>query len=368
MTGSGPGLYIHVPFCARRCPYCDFYSISDLGLIPRYVQALAREAEAAAPNWPGPFETLYLGGGSPSLLSGEGLRGLLAALAPLDLSGVREITLEANPEDVTEDQAALWAEAGVTRLSLGLQTLDERWLGDVLGRTHSREQSLRAVEILQGRPYDLCFDLMYGLPSQKPEDWGADLLAAAELKPAHISTYSLTLHPETPLARSVAARYLPPPPPPEKVADLFLISGQALTDKGFYRYEVSSFALPGHESRHNLKYWRREPYLGLGPAAHSFDGNRRWANLPSVRRWVSALNAGAAPREFEEDLDPAAVVLERVMLGLRLAEGLAEDLVPASPRLESYIQSGHLVREAGRIRPTEKGLLVADRLAVDLTD
>lgn len=367
-TGARPGLYVHVPFCVRRCPYCDFYSVSALDLIPRYVEALAREAAAAARIWAAPFETLYIGGGSPSLLNREGLQSLLKALSPLDLSGLREFSLEANPEDVSLEQADLWAECGVTRLSLGLQTLDERWLADVLGRGHTAADSLRAAEILRGRPYDLSFDLIYGLPSQKPEDWGADLIRAVELEPDHISTYSLTVEPGTPLARSIADRFLPPPPPQEKVADMFLISGQALTPKGYYRYEVSNFAKPGHESRHNLKYWRREPYLGLGPSAHSFDGSHRWGNVPSVRQWSTALASGSAARAFTETIDPQAAHLEKVMLGLRLPEGLPEEMLAAAPRLGEFIQSGHLIRIEGRIRPTEKGLLLADRLAVELTD
>ncbi|UQZ90611.1 coproporphyrinogen III oxidase [Deltaproteobacteria bacterium Smac51] len=365
-----PGLYIHVPFCTRRCPYCDFYSVSALDLIPRYVESLAREAEAAAASgWDKPFETLYIGGGSPSLLNGDGLGGLLKALAPLDISGIKEFTLEANPEDVSAGQAELWAESGVTRLSLGVQTFDERWLGDVLGRCHSVADSLKAIEVLKdGRPYDLSLDLIYGMPAQEPEDWGADLRRAAEAGPAHISTYSLTVEPNTPLARSIASRFVPPPPPQEKVADMFLISPEALGMHGYYRYEVSNFALPGHESQHNLKYWHRQPYLGLGPSAHSFDGRRRWANLPSVRQWSSALASGAAPRAFTEELDEKAVRLEQVMLGLRLPEGISEGLLPESERLEQYINGGFLIKSEGRIRPTEKGLLVADRLAVELTD
>ncbi|MDR2724606.1 MAG: radical SAM family heme chaperone HemW [Candidatus Adiutrix sp.] len=365
---EAPGLYVHVPFCARRCPYCDFYSISALELVPRYVAGLAAEARQAAGAWPGPFETLYIGGGSPSLLNREGLTGLLAALAPLDLSRTLEITLEANPEDVGPEQADLWAEVGVTRLSLGVQSLDERWLGEVLGRGHHPDQALEAAAILKARPFSLSLDLIYGLPSQAPVDWGRDLARALELEPDHLSTYSLTVERETPLARSIEARLFPPPPPPDKLAELFLLSGQVLAEAGFRRYEVSNVARAGRESRHNLKYWRRVPYLGLGPAAHSFDGLSRRANVPSVRRWLSALAAGARPLAFEETPDEKAVRLEQVMLGLRLAEGVPEALLAGSPRLSEFIASGHLRLEAGRLLPTEKGFLVADRLAVELTE
>ncbi len=364
-----PGLYIHVPFCSRRCPYCDFYSISALDLIPRYVESLAREAASWAENWQEPFDTLYIGGGSPSLLNGDGLRGLLAALSPLDISQLKEFTLEANPEDVSPAQAELWAECGVTRLSLGVQTFDERWLGDVLGRGHSAADSWKAIEILtDARPYDLSLDLMYALPGEEPEDWAADLSRAADAGAGHISAYSLTLAQGAPLARSIAARLLPPLPPQEKTADMFVISRDLLSMHGYYRYEVSNFARPGHESLHNLKYWRRRPYLGLGPAAHSFDGHKRWANLSSVRQWSSALASGAPPLAFSEEPDAEAVRLEELMLGLRLPEGVPDGLAPESERLNDYIKGGFLIRSEGRIRPTEKGLLIADRLAVDLTD
>lgn len=364
-----PGLYIHVPFCSRRCPYCDFYSISALDLIPRYVETLAKEAAIAAKTWQQPFDTLYIGGGSPSLLNGDGLRGLLKALSPLDISQLKEVTLEANPEDVSKPQAELWAECGVTRLSLGVQTFDERWLGDVLGRGHSAAESLQAIEILRdGRPYDLSLDLIYALPSQEPEDFAADLGRAASTGAEHISAYSLTVEGNTPLARSIAARFVPPVPPQEKVADMFLISREALAMHGYYRYEVSNFARPGHESQHNLKYWQRQPYLGLGPAAHSFDGHKRWANLSSVRQWTSALQSNAEPRAFTEELDEKAAQLERVMLGLRLPEGVSDGVIAESARLNEYIEGGFLIRSEGRIRPTEKGMLAADRLAVELTD
>jgi oxygen-independent coproporphyrinogen-3 oxidase len=301
-------------------------------------------------------------------LNREGLKGLLKALAPLHLTGLKEITLEANPEDVSPEQADLWAECGVTRLSLGLQTLDERWLAEVLGRGHSVADSLKAVEILKERPYDLCLDMIYGLPSQQPEDWGTDLMRAVELEPQHLSAYSLTVEGGTPLARSIADKLLPPPPAAEKVADMFLIAGQAMASRGYYRYEVSNFARPGHESQHNLKYWRREAYLGLGPAAHSFDGRQRWCNVSSVRQWATALASGSAARAFTETIDPQAAHLETVMLGLRLPEGLPESVLASAPRLPEFLASGHLIRSEGRIRPTEKGLLLADRLAVELTD
>ena len=179
--------------------------------------------------------------------------------------------------------------------------------------------------------------------------------------------WSLRVGPGTPVAKPISEKFLPAPPPQEMVAEMFLISGQALSGKGFYRYEVSNFAKPGHESLHNLKYWRRQSYLGLGPSAHSFDGHRRWANLSSVRQWASALASKAEPRAFTEEPYAEAIRLETVMLGLRLPEGLPEEFLMSAPSLDKYLKSGHLIHSEGRIRPTEKGLLIADRLAVDLT-
>ncbi len=364
---ASPGLYIHFPFCARRCPYCDFYSISALEMVPKYIESLAKEVARCTATWPQSFSTLYIGGGSPSLLNKEGWDGLMEALAPLDLSQVKEFTLEANPEDINSEQADLWAKKGVNRLSVGVQSLDDRFLGPVLGRGHSAEDNRRALALLATYPFELSLDLIYGLPSQNLEDWGHDLMRAVELKPHHLSAYALTVAPNSPLAKSISDRLLPPLPPPDKIADFFLLTGQALVNEGFYRYEVSNFARPGYESAHNLKYWLREPYLGLGPSAHSFDGIKRWANPSSVRQWASALASGATPRAWIEDLDETAIRLETVMLALRLPEGLPEDYLAGSPRLEEFLQSGHLIRTEHRIRPTEKGLLMADRLAVELT-
>ncbi|MGL4209082.1 MAG: radical SAM family heme chaperone HemW [Candidatus Adiutrix sp.] len=359
------GLYIHVPFCLRRCPYCDFYSISALNLIPNYIKSLAIEARQAAATW-GPFDTIYIGGGSPSLLNDEGLKNLFLALSPLDLTAAREITLEANPEDVSPKAAQLWAEMGITRLSLGVQSFDDRWLSDVLGRGHSKAQNYQAIEILQKQTFDLSLDLIYGHPSQDLENWGSDIVKAADLKPHHISAYNLTVEPKTPLARSIAERFLPQVPPVEMVADMFLITREALVSKGYHRYEVSNFALSGHESKHNLKYWRREAYLGLGPSAHSFDGQKRMANVSSVRQWSSALNSGHSALALNENLDEKAVRLEQLMLGLRLAEGVPEALLPQTTKLTQFIESGHLIHQDKRIRPTEKGFLMADRIALEL--
>ncbi|MDR2455251.1 MAG: radical SAM family heme chaperone HemW, partial [Deltaproteobacteria bacterium] len=330
------GLYVHVPFCSRKCPYCDFYSVGALDLIPSWLEGTAREAALAGPGFLdscGPFDTLYLGGGSPSLLTRADLRALLASLAPLlGAASLKEATIEANPDDVTADKALFWKEAGFTRVSLGAQSFDARWLHASLERSHTPAETFAAIEAVAKSGLNLSLDLIYGHPGQKPEEWAGDLDKAASGPARHISAYMLSAPPGTPLGRAVADGVVKLPG--EKMyAELFEVTGQALELRGFSRYEVSNHALEGFECLHNLKYWRREPYLGLGPSAHSFDGQRRLASVPSVRRWASALSRGERALAVSEVVTEEMARLEAVMLGLRMAEGLERSLVASSPKL-----------------------------------
>jgi oxygen-independent coproporphyrinogen-3 oxidase len=357
------GLYVHVPFCSRKCPYCDFYSISALDLISLWLEGLAREAGLLAPFWTAPFDTLFLGGGSPSLLNKTELKGLLAALSSLKLAGGSEITIEANPEDVTPEKAAVWADLGINRVSLGVQSFSEKWLVQSLGRTHTPYDNQKAIEAVAAAGLRLSLDLIYAHAGQTPEDWAADLDAASAGWADHISAYVLTAAPGTPLAKALENKLAPRLPGEEAASELFLLTIEALKKKDFKNYEVSNFARGGAECRHNLKYWRREPYLGLGPSAHSFDGSKRWANVPSVRRWAVALAGGQRALEFSEDITSAQAHLEQVMLGLRLAEGFEISLVRPSEALDNFLNEGYLTIEGSRLKPTPKGLLVADSLA-----
>jgi oxygen-independent coproporphyrinogen-3 oxidase len=372
------GLYVHVPFCVRKCPYCDFYSVSALDLVPAWLEGLAREAALLAPVFPGPFDTLYLGGGSPSLLPEEELRAVAAALGPLlgGLGGqggggsggppafgpLAEATIEANPEDVSDERARSWAALGLGRVSLGVQSYDPRWLHGSLQRGHTPDDNQRAGETVQRAGLGLSLDLIYGHPGQGPDDWAADLDKAAAAGAEHVSAYILTASPGTPLGRAVEAKALRLPPE-KALSDLFEVTGQALAMRGFALYEVSNHARAGAACRHNLKYWRRERYLGLGPSAHSFDGERRWSNTASVRRWAASLARGDRPLAMIETLAPEQVRLESIMLGLRLAEGLDRAVVGPSERLADLIGAGYLLEADGRLIPTVKGLLAADALA-----
>ncbi|MDR0355270.1 MAG: radical SAM family heme chaperone HemW [Deltaproteobacteria bacterium] len=357
------GLYVHVPFCSGKCPYCDFYSITALDLIPLWIEGLAREAALMAPLWPEPFDTLYLGGGSPSLLSDSELTALFEALSPLGVIKGSEATIEANPEDVTPEKAASWLSRGVNRISVGVQSFDVRWLHDSLNRRHTVEENYQAINAAAELGVSLSLDLIFGHAGQTPEEWAADLDKAANSWADHISAYGLTAAPSTLLGRALASGAAPKLPGEERSSELFMVTGEALAMRGFERYEVSNFARGGSVCRHNLKYWRREPYLGLGPSAHSFDGRRRWANASSVRRWAAALNRGERSLEFVEELTEQQIRLERIMLGLRLEEGLSVDLIEPSEKLTDLVENGFLTLVDSRLKPTPKGFMTADALA-----
>ncbi|MFH1595163.1 MAG: radical SAM family heme chaperone HemW, partial [Pseudomonadota bacterium] len=300
-----PGLYVHVPFCKSKCPYCDFYSVTDQALIPAYVQAMEKEAGLYREAF-GAFDSLYLGGGTPSWLEASQLTTLLALVRRnFDFAEDTEFTLEANPDDITADKLRLFRELGVNRLSLGVQSLDEAELR-FLGRRHTAGQARKSLELARAAGFDhVGVDLIYGVPGQKQEAWVGSLEQVLEFRPEHLSCYQLTLAPDTPLGRR-AARGEVTHLGEEAERAFFLLTSRFLVERGYLHYEVSNFAREEeHCCRHNRKYWRHEPYLGLGPGAHSFDGGRRWWNFSSVEQYGSSLEAGKAPRAGEETLTPS---------------------------------------------------------------
>jgi oxygen-independent coproporphyrinogen-3 oxidase len=353
------GLYVHVPFCLTRCRYCAFASGTDLSRRGEYLDALAIEAARHADGW-GAFDTLYLGGGTPTVLGREGLTRLVAALAPLTFAPGASWTIEANPDDCTPALLAGIRALGFGRLSLGIQALDDpglRWMG----RRHDAAGAVAAVRLARDAGFEeLSVDLIYGRPGQTPQSWRHELDAALALGPHHLSCYELTVEEGTPLARG------PDPRPDEEArANLFFAGSEHLRAAGFEHYEVSSFALPGHRSRHNLRYWTHVPYLGLGPGAHSFDGQARWWNPRALSPWAAALARGDDPTEAREVLDAAALRLERLALGFRHSGGVAlADLAGRERELTASIGAGLLCRAGARVVPTVAGLLQADGLAL----
>ena len=363
-------VYIHVPFCARRCSYCDF-AIAVRREVPSaaYTQAILTEWTLwlEDPVWDESpvIETIYFGGGTPSRVSPEAIAQLLDRLTHhRPRAAEAEITLEANPDDVTLPAAASWRAAGVNRISLGVQSFDPAVL-QWMHRVHTAEQVPAAVEALRCAGFqDLSLDLIFGLPGDLARDWEADLDRAFGLEPEHLSLYGLTVEPHTVLGHRAGRGELTPVDE-ESYAAEFLTAHQALSARGYEHYEVSNAALPGHHARHNSAYWRRAPFIGLGPSAHSgFGRERRW----NIREWAEyelALQSGGSPLAGREELDQSAIRLEELYLGLRTRNGVAEHHIPSALR-SAWIGSGWAELQGGRIQLTPEGWLRLDALAASI--
>jgi oxygen-independent coproporphyrinogen III oxidase len=361
-------VYVHVPFCARRCSYCDF-SIAVRRVVPvdEFIAGIARELSLRfAGDEPWTVDTLYLGGGTPSLLGGAGVTRLLDGIRSRLVPGPgAEITLEANPDDVIPDSVRAWRRAGVTRLSLGSQTFDDRALA-WMHRTHKATQIDRAVEVARAEGIDnLCLDLIFALPQALGRDWESDLERAVALSPEHLSIYGLTVEPATPLGRW-RDRGLVLEASEVRYERDFLVAHDRLTAAGFEHYEVSNYARPGRRSRHNSAYWRHVPYAGVGPSAHSFDGTRRRWNVPAYAAWLRELGGGRDPLEGQEVLSDESRLAERIYLGLRTSSGIQADAAVVR-RVQPWIDAGWAVVDTGRIVLTPTGWLRLDALAADLT-
>ena len=382
MIGSDPtrelaGLYLHVPFCSRVCPYCDFaVTTGSRELRARFVRALCREIERHA-GTPFEFDTIYFGGGTPSLLDLDELgRVLEAARRALRIVPHARIHLEANPEDASEENLAGWRALGVHMLSLGVQSFDDAELR-FLGRRHRSEEARRSLAkaLATGFPI-VSIDLIYGLPDARTADWTRNLAAAVELGPQHISCYQLTIHEGTPFRRWRDRGQLRELPDGEQ-AKLFMTTHRTLSACGYEGYEVSSFARERRSrSPHNQKYWHHVPYLGLGPSAHSFDGlHRRW-NERGLNEYLEKVENDQPALAGEETLGEADLALERLMLGLRTSDGIDTrrfherfgiDLESINrERLDALHRSGRLAREEGRLRLTTAGMAIADAIAASL--
>ncbi|MEO8139535.1 MAG: radical SAM family heme chaperone HemW [Gemmatimonadota bacterium] len=359
-------LYLHVPFCARRCSYCDF------AIAVRRETPSAEFADRILSEWRGWREhprwaasreiaTLYFGGGTPSRLDPDALARIIGSIgADFPIATGAEITLEANPEDVTPVAARAWRLAGVNRISLGVQSFDPAVLA-WMHRTHTAPQVPEAVATLRDAGFtDLSLDLIYALPSSLQRDWASDLGQALALTPSHLSLYGLTVEAHTPLGRWVD-RGLASPAPDERYADEFLLAHSTLAAAGYRHYEVSNYGQPGQQAEHNSAYWRRAPYLGLGPSAHSATGDLRWWNIRDWAEWSRVIEAGGSAVAGEELLESTSQRLEDLYLGLRTETGVPLELIP-SATLAAWQTAGWALAEAGRVRLTAEGWLRLDAL------
>jgi oxygen-independent coproporphyrinogen III oxidase len=359
-------LYVHLPFCSVKCSYCAFAVSTDLRFEERYLDALRREIETrATPALP--LESLYFGGGTPSRLSPAGTARLAEALEGIALADGAEVTLEANPEDVRDEAVARWIDRlRVNRFSLGVQSFHDDELRP-LGRQHGREGALHALRILDGTGCRTSIDLIVGLPSQTVASVGESVDLALDSGTGHLSLYMLDLEPGSALEMRVAAGLLSLPDDGGTAAMYREVVRRAI-GHGLHQYEVSNFAVPGEEAVHNRRYWRREPYVGVGLGAHSFDGSRRSANTRDLREYLELMESRGTAVTFEEILSEEEVRRERLLLALRQSDGLPLDEFldlagePGPDWIEEGREEGWLEEDRSRVYLTIDGFLVSNEL------
>ena len=374
---SRAGVYIHVPFCRARCSYCDFATGTYEGaLAGRYVGALVAEVErfGAARAARERVDTVYFGGGTPSLLTPAQVARVLDAVARVfDVAADSEVTLEMNPGTVTPGAARELRRLGVNRASFGVQTFDDRELRR-LGRTHTAEDARRTLSTLRDAGFDnLSFDLIAGLPEQTVDAWSRNLEEALRLRPEHLSLYLLEVHEGTPLAEHIR-RGMWRAPDADTAAEMYELMSARTREAGYEQYEISNFCLPGREARHNTKYWTGAPYFGFGCSAHSFDGARtRWSNERDTKSYVEIVEAGGSPVVERVELDEREAGAEALFLGLRLldrgvdlSEHRARFRIDARAEFAEdfrrFTEAGLVEFEGERVRLTRAGALLSNEV------
>jgi oxygen-independent coproporphyrinogen III oxidase len=374
-------LYIHFPFCVRKCSYCDFNSVAGAGSDHReYVSAVVREMELRRATLPEPAEaaTLFLGGGTPSLMEPQSAASLIdAARRWYGLRDDAEVTLEANPGTVDRHRLEEFRTAGVSRLSLGIQSFNDRHLAR-LGRIHTAEAAYAAFAAARDAGFDnVGIDLIHSLPDQTVEEWLIDLAETIRLGPDHVSAYALTLEEGTPFQELAEAGRLSLPAE-EDAYEMFVATARVLGEAGYEQYEISNFARNGRRSLHNQVYWRRGPYLGFGAGAHSFSAfpgfGCRWRNINSIEGYLVKIGSGLLPECERSCPDRREAMGERMFLALRMLEGVDEACFAREFGITPYdaygdeltrlLQGGMLERVASRLRLTPRGLLLYNAVVV----
>lgn len=360
------GVYIHIPFCKSRCSYCDFatdvYRSSDA--VERYVAAVCKEIGSFS-GLAGDIDTIYFGGGTPSLLSPTQLRSILGEIGDVfDVSAGAETTMEMNPATVTSESLAAYRQLGINRASFGVQTFNEHDL-KLLARGHDANDARTTFRMLREAGFDnVSFDLIAGLPGQSIDDWRRNLNEAVSMEPEHLSLYLLEIHEGTPLAEQLRSGRRPMPDE-ELAAEMYEIMIDTLASVGYRQYEISNFAKPGFESRHNTKYWRMDPVYGFGVSAHSFDGSQRYANDRDTNSFVDKIGEIGNAEVYRESTDQAS---ESVFLGLRLNEGVdfAEHRtkfgIDLSAKVAALESDGLVEVKDGRVRLTRRGMLFSNEV------
>jgi oxygen-independent coproporphyrinogen-3 oxidase len=369
------GIYLHIPFCRQACHYCNFHFSTSLKLKNEFVAALLKEISLQKNYLPAePVNTIYFGGGTPSLLTVEELSGILQTLRNhFSLSPDVEITLEANPDDINEQKLRDWKQAGVNRLSIGVQSFfedDLRWMN----RAHTAQQAIDNLQLAKAHFPNMTIDLIYGTPTLPDEKWKHNVQQAIALGIPHVSCYALTVEPGTALA-SMINKHKTTDVNTEDQARQFLLLMDWMQEAGYEHYEISNFALPGKRSRHNSSYWQGTSYLGLGPSAHSFNGASRQWNISNNALYIQSLQDDKVPFEIETLTDTQRLN-EYIMTSLRTVEGLDVQWVAshfgekAAGQLQAdskpFIEAGKMRLHNGRLQLTKEGKLFADGMAAEL--
>jgi len=374
MKNEQAGLYIHIPFCKSKCGYCSFYSIKSLNLLPDFIDALNKEMKFYSKLFKS-FDTVYLGGGTPSLLTPQQIETILKTVGKFyKIDPHAEITIEVNPGDVSLEYFQSLRLLGINRLNIGIQSFDDQLL-KFLGRRHSASDALESMEAARDAGFsNIGLDLIYGVHHQNIKSWENTLQKAITLKPEHISCYQLSLAPKTPLYQIYQEKSIKLPSN-EQQTKYFFTTSEILENDGYLHYEVSNFAREEClKSKHNMKYWQHVPYLGLGPAAHSFLDNKRWWNKAAVKTYLQEISAGNMPVENTETLSAEQLQLEALFLGLRTKAGIdlklykiryGVDLLEDKKSMIDLLIKNKLVElKDSFLRPTRAGMAVADSLAL----
>jgi len=370
------GLYLHIPFCKQACSYCDFYFVTRTEYKAAFVEALQNEIKSYSCTGYSneEVETIYIGGGTPSLLSIADLEEIFDTLKEVFPLNLKEVTIEINPDDVTRDYLSALRDLGVDRVSMGVQTFDPDRLA-FMNRAHTRREAQKSLELLSSSGFQtFTADLIYGNPGQSLQSLENDVQSLLAYNPPHISAYSLTVEPGTRLGKQVELGRISPPDD-DLVADHFDLINRLLEEQGIRRYEVSNYSRTGHEAIHNSNYWEHENYLGMGPAAHSFwweEQAERWSNKKDLKAYLSG---DKEVRTEQETLTPLELAEERIMMGLRTRKGIELRELEKRYKYELHEkQKDYLARKAREgkiesekeIRLTDKGVKIADAIILDL--
>ncbi|HEX2848550.1 MAG TPA: radical SAM family heme chaperone HemW [Chitinophagaceae bacterium] len=381
------GIYIHIPFCKQACHYCNFHFSTSLRYKNELITALLKEIELTPNFFPeatasaGIIETIYFGGGTPSLCTQDEIKKILGKVRDtFPVSTDAEITLEANPDDISAEKLQQWKKAGINRLSIGIQSFFEEDLA-WMNRAHNSRQAWESLVLATNYFDNITIDLIYGTPALTKEKWKQNVEKVIELGIPHLSCYALTVEPKTPLQKLIR-EHKTPDVNPDQQSEQFLLLMEWAQQAGYEHYEISNFAKPGFRSRHNSSYWQGKPYFGFGPSAHSFDGQSRWWNVANNTKYMRSIEEGTIPFE-KEVLTATQQINELIMISLRTQEGLnlgritqtirgmnKEELTEVKAQLlkgsSKYIKNGLMIQEKEWLRLTREGRLLADGIAADL--